>query len=81
MQAGFLIKILPWKTETIFKQLTITIWVFVGQVGTEGVGVFPTPDQGVVAYLVNCHRNLGANNHKLGGFNPTGIISIEIFRF
>ncbi len=47
MQVCFLIKILPRETWMVFKKLGIAVRVFVGQIGTEGVGVVPAPDRGV----------------------------------
>jgi len=47
MQAGFLIEVLPRESWLVFKELSVAVRVFVGQVGAEGVGVFPAPDNGV----------------------------------
>ena len=53
MQTGFLIKILPRESRVVFEELTVAVRVFVGQVGTECMGVFPAPDRGVA--LVHDH--------------------------
>ncbi|MDP3662178.1 MAG: hypothetical protein U1D41_03015 [Nitrosomonas sp.] len=48
MKIRFLIKILPWESKTVFKELAVAVRVFVGQVGTEGVGVVPREAWGQV---------------------------------
>ncbi len=47
MQIRLAVEILPWESRMILKQLRIAVRVFIGQVGTERMGVLPAPDDGV----------------------------------
>ena len=57
MQTSFLIKILAWESRVVFEQLAVAVRVFVGQVGTKRMSVFPTPD-GRVALIHDHSRSV-----------------------